>query len=109
MVYFEKYHFGGCLADDMGLGKLSRLWLYYLMKAPGRGQPSLVIVPATLLFNWQRESRRFAPSLGYDPFHGASRERYRDILCMSDVVLTSYGTVLRDIEFLRRSISIMLY
>ncbi len=100
--FLKKYHFGGCLADDMGLGKtVQTLALLLNEKHLGEGQPSLVIVPATLLFNWQRESRRFAPSLGMILFHGASRERYRDILCMSDVVLTSYGTVLRDIEFLQ--------
>jgi non-specific serine/threonine protein kinase len=100
--FLKKYHFGGCLADDMGLGKtVQTLALLLNEKHLGEGQPSLVIVPTTLLFNWQREAQRFAPSLGIVLFHGASRGRYRDLICMSDVVLTSYGTVLRDIEFLQ--------
>lgn len=100
--FLKKYRFGGCLADDMGLGKtVQALALLLNEKQLGEGQPSLVIVPTTLLFNWQREALKFAPSLGIVLFHGASRDRYKDIICMSDVVLTSYGTVLRDIEFLK--------
>ena len=63
--FLKKYHFGGCLADDMGLGKtVQTLALLLNEKQLGEGQPSLVIVPTTLLFNWQRESQRFAPSWG---------------------------------------------
>ncbi|MEU2184589.1 DEAD/DEAH box helicase [Streptomyces thermolilacinus] len=79
---------GGCLADDMGLGKTVTLIALHLRRA--RPEPTLVVCPASLLGNWQREIRRFAPGVPVRRFHGAART-----LDGTDggFVLTTYGTM----------------
>ncbi|MEC4016526.1 DEAD/DEAH box helicase [Streptomyces sp. H27-D2] len=62
---------GGCLADDMGLGKTITVIALHLHRA--RTAPTLVICPASLLGNWQREIERFAPGTPVRRFHGAGR------------------------------------
>jgi len=103
LCFLKEFRFGGCLADDMGLGKtVQTLALLLREKSLGEDQPSLIVVPNSLLFNWEREAARFAPSISVLLYHGAARHRYREILHMSDVVLTTYGTVLRDTDTLQR-------
>ncbi|MFP4163494.1 MAG: SNF2-related protein [Chitinispirillaceae bacterium] len=101
--YFLKtYRFGGCLADDMGLGKtVQTIALLLNEKKLDEDRPSLVVVPTSLIFNWQREIEKFAPELSVLVFHGQGRARYKEIMHMSDVVISSYGTVMRDVEFLK--------
>ncbi|MFJ2782619.1 MULTISPECIES: DEAD/DEAH box helicase [unclassified Streptomyces] len=79
---------GGCLADDMGLGKTVTLIALHLRRA--RSAPTLVVCPASLLGNWQREVGRFAPGVPVRRFHGAERD-----LGGADggIVLTTYGTL----------------
>ncbi|WP_238174034.1 DEAD/DEAH box helicase [Kribbella kalugense] len=86
---------GGCLADDMGLGKtitLISLHLHRQQSADTAG-PTLVVCPASLLGNWEREIQRFAPGTSVRRFHGTSRslDDARD-----GFVLTTYGTLRRD-------------
>ena len=90
---------GGCLADDMGLGKTVQvLGLLAEVHAQPLGRPSLLVVPRSLLDNWQREAARFAPGLRVASFTGANRwERLPPpLLCEHDVVLTTYGTLRTD-------------
>ncbi|WP_257003684.1 DEAD/DEAH box helicase [Streptomyces sp. SA15] len=79
---------GGCLADDMGLGKTITVIALHLRRA--RSEPTLVICPASLLGNWQREITRFAPGVPVRRFHGPDRT-------LADLdggfVLTTYGTM----------------
>ncbi|MCX4551752.1 DEAD/DEAH box helicase [Streptomyces sp. NBC_01500] len=79
---------GGCLADDMGLGKTITLIALHLHRA--RREPTLVVCPASLLGNWQREIARFAPGVPVRRFHGTDRS-------LDDTgggfVLTTYGTM----------------
>ncbi|MEV8592992.1 SNF2-related protein [Streptomyces sp. NPDC052012] len=79
---------GGCLADDMGLGKTITLIALHLKRA--RPEPTLVVCPASLLGNWQREITRFAPGVPVRRFHGPDRT-------LDDLdggfVLTTYGTM----------------
>ncbi|MYS88857.1 MULTISPECIES: DEAD/DEAH box helicase [Streptomyces] len=79
---------GGCLADDMGLGKTVTLIALHLKRA--RSEPTLVVCPASLLGNWQREITRFAPGVPVRRFHGPDRS-------LDDLdggfVLTTYGTM----------------
>ncbi|WP_328353255.1 DEAD/DEAH box helicase [Streptomyces sp. NBC_00445] len=79
---------GGCLADDMGLGKTITLIALHLKRA--RSEPTLVVCPASLLGNWQREITRFAPGVPVRRFHGPDRT-------LDDLdggfVLTTYGTM----------------
>ncbi|MEU5375128.1 DEAD/DEAH box helicase [Streptomyces sp. NPDC005968] len=79
---------GGCLADDMGLGKTVTVIALHLRRA--RREPTLVVCPASLLGNWQREIGRFAPGVPVRRFHGA--ERSLDGLD-GGFVLTTYGTM----------------
>jgi len=79
---------GGCLADDMGLGKTVTVIALHLKRA--RTEPTLVVCPASLLGNWQREIERFAPGVPVRRFHGPDRS-------LADMdggfVLTTYGTM----------------
>ncbi|MFF9405033.1 DEAD/DEAH box helicase [Streptomyces anandii] len=79
---------GGCLADDMGLGKTITLIALHLKRA--RTAPTLVVCPASLLGNWQREITRFAPGTPVRRFHGP--DRTLDGLD-GGFVLTTYGTM----------------
>ncbi|MGW5213389.1 DEAD/DEAH box helicase [Streptomyces sp. NPDC004051] len=79
---------GGCLADDMGLGKTITLIALHLKRA--RTEPTLVVCPASLLGNWQREITRFAPGVPVRRFHGP--DRTLDDLA-GGFVLTTYGTM----------------
>ncbi|RDD87670.1 DEAD/DEAH box helicase [Streptomyces parvulus] len=79
---------GGCLADDMGLGKTVTVIALHLKRA--RSEPTLVVCPASLLGNWQREITRFAPGVPVRRFHGA--DRTLDDLA-DGFVLTTYGTM----------------
>ncbi|MET9608934.1 DEAD/DEAH box helicase [Streptomyces sp. NPDC006512] len=79
---------GGCLADDMGLGKTVTLIALHLHR--DRPEPTLVVCPASLLGNWQREIERFAPGTLVRRFHGGSR--ILDGL-EGGFVLTTYATM----------------
>ncbi|MER5254764.1 DEAD/DEAH box helicase [Streptomyces sp. NPDC002855] len=80
---------GGCLADDMGLGKTVTLIALHLHRA--RTEPTLVVCPASLLGNWQREIERFAPGVPVRRFHGTGRSLDGDLA--GGFVLTTYGTM----------------
>ncbi|MGW2518275.1 SNF2-related protein [Streptomyces sp. NPDC001617] len=79
---------GGCLADDMGLGKTITVIALHLERA--RSEPTLVVCPASLLGNWQREIVRFAPGVPVRRFHGPERT-LEDL--GAGFVLTTYGTM----------------
>ncbi|MEU9635796.1 DEAD/DEAH box helicase [Streptomyces tendae] len=79
---------GGCLADDMGLGKTVTVIALHLKRS--RTEPTLVVCPASLLGNWQREIERFAPGVPVRRFHGS--DRTLDDLS-GGFVLTTYGTM----------------
>ena len=98
----ENYGFGGILADDMGLGKTLQVISVLLAAKLGdekENAPSLVVAPASLVYNWYEECRRFAPQLSVCTIAGSSTER-RDRLadCKKyDVLVTSYDLLKRDI------------
>jgi non-specific serine/threonine protein kinase len=93
---------GACLADDMGMGKtIQVLSLLLVLKRQGKGGPSLLVAPASLLANWASEVEQFAPSLKLLIAHpslipaselkGLTHESLQDL----DLVVTSYGSLLR--------------
>lgn len=87
---------GGCLADDMGLGKtIQTLCLLQWMKEAGRG-PNLLVVPKSLLYNWEAEAERFTPGLRIHVHAGMQRVREAAGFADADLILTSYGTLRRD-------------
>ena len=88
---------GGCLADDMGLGKtitLIALHLHRQTDASAAG-PTLVVCPASLMGNWQREIEKFAPGTPVRRFHGSRRSL--EGLADGEFVLTTYGTMRLDV------------
>ncbi|WP_305044465.1 DEAD/DEAH box helicase [Geoalkalibacter sp.] len=103
LSFLYQHKFGACLADDMGLGKtiqaISLLAALHQQCLPARAgeAPHLVVVPPSLLFNWESEITRFAPDLRTLVYRGL--ERSTDFSGV-DVVLTSYEIVRRDIEAL---------
>jgi superfamily II DNA or RNA helicase len=86
---------GGCLADDMGLGKTITLIALHLHRqtSPDTAGPTLVVCPASLLGNWEREIQRFAPGTPVRRFHGTARSLDG---AEDGFVLTTYGTLRRD-------------
>ncbi|KOV57337.1 helicase SNF2 [Streptomyces sp. MMG1121] len=98
LVRMTSLGLGCCLADDMGLGKtitLIALHLHRQTEASAAG-PTLVVCPASLLGNWQREIERFAPGVPVRRFHGAGRAL--GSVAAGEFVLTTYGTMRQDTE-----------
>ena len=95
---------GGVLADDMGLGKTVQL-LAHLLVLKARGAldaPALLVVPTSLIPNWEQESARFAPTLRVLTLHGAQRGERFAAIPEHDVVLTTYALLPRDVAALHR-------
>ena len=96
----ESYGFGGILADEMGLGKTLQTIAFLLsQKEEGRGGTSLIVAPASLVYNWKEELERFAPSLSALQITGTQEERRRLLEGWEeyDVLITSYDLLKRDI------------
>ncbi len=93
---------GALLADDMGLGKTIQTiaLIEHLQQTEGPGEgPVLVIATTSLLGNWQAEFARFAPGRRVRVIHGTGRESARDAAKPGDVLITSYGTLARDLAW----------
>lgn len=100
--FLDSLNFGGCLADDMGLGKTLQIIAFILSQREKRGHTTnLIVVPTSLLFNWQEEITKFAPSIKVLLYYGSDREKTTDKMQDYEVVLTSYGMLLSDIRFLK--------
>jgi len=103
LTFLERMGLGGCLADDMGLGKTIQVLAMFvrrqtLLTTGGIAhRPSLVIVPKSLVFNWIEEARKFAPSLRVLNYTGNARVDESAALVDHDIILTTYGTLRRDI------------
>jgi SNF2 family DNA or RNA helicase len=93
-----RLNLGACLADDMGLGKTIQVIALHLHRRAVRTvmQPMLVVCPASLLGNWEREVRRFAPDVAVRRFHGD--DRHLDDLDPDEIVLTTYGVVRQELS-----------
>ena len=111
--FLHEYKFGGILADDMGLGKTVQMLVYLQSlkedcaqtessaRRRRRNQATLLVVPKSLIANWQREGARFTPELRFLEYVGNARNKDVTGFDQYDIVLTTYGTLLRDIEILR--------
>ncbi|MES2517027.1 MAG: SNF2-related protein [Bacteroidota bacterium] len=102
MRFLNDYNFGGCLADDMGLGKtVQTLTLLQSQKEQNVQLPSLLIMPTSLIYNWEKESQKFTPNLRILTYTGTYRDKNIEQFDKYDVVLTSYGIVRIDIDLLK--------
>ncbi|WAH37899.1 DEAD/DEAH box helicase [Alicyclobacillus dauci] len=99
------YHFGGILADDMGLGKTLQAIAYLqsehdILQGEGRAQQALIVCPASLVYNWSNELKRFAPNLRVGIVAGDKQSR--DLILTDgsefDILITSYPLLRRDNE-----------
>jgi SNF2 family DNA or RNA helicase len=100
--FLNQYRFGGCLADDMGLGKtVQTLAFLQSQKEAGVKEPSVLIMPTSLLYNWILEASRFTPELKILTYTGTYREKDTARFEEYDLILTSYGIVRLDIDFLK--------
>jgi superfamily II DNA or RNA helicase len=105
LSFLRRFGFGGCLADDMGLGKTIQV-LAMLAGRPRRsGRPSIVVVPKSLVWNWEQEAARFAPKLRVlahvGPERAASLTALRKKLAGVDLIVTTYGVLRKDAPMLR--------
>ena len=101
--FLHDYGFGGILADDMGLGKTVQVLAFLLsLRESGHAQAAdLIVVPRSLLVNWEREAARFTPGLKVYRHFGAGRLKDASLFNDYDLILTTYGIMRQDIEFLR--------
>ena len=107
LAYLERLGFGACLADDMGLGKTIQVLatiLHDKTRNPDAG-PTLLVAPTSVLGNWMREARRFAPALCAYIHHGPQRPRTKDALEEAirgqDLVIVSFGIARLDAACLK--------
>lgn len=116
MQILNKTGVGGCLADDMGLGKtvqtLAALQYDHEQRKSNdditslegiveMGHTSLLVVPTSLMFNWQREIKRFTPNLSVYQFIGPNRTRSATKLMRYDIIITTYGVLRNEIDLLK--------
>ena len=110
MQTLDRMHLGGVLADDMGLGKTVQVIALLLSardpeKTVGAIQPSIVVAPTTLTYNWLSELERFAPDLSVMVMAGTAAQRASQIRHVKevgdvDVLITSYPLIRQDIQLL---------
>ncbi len=103
--FLRRWGLGGCLADDMGLGKtIQALALLQRDWESGSDMPTLLVCPTSVINNWIKEASRFTPDLPVMVHHGPRRARdeaFDERAGSHALVVTSYGLLQRDIEFLR--------
>ncbi len=100
--FLDEFKWGGILADDMGLGKTIQVLSFLLSQKEKSKLPNLIIMPTTLLFNWEKEIEKFAPTLSYLLHYGNMRIKDSENFKNFDLILTSYGTFTRDVELLSK-------
>ncbi len=106
LAFLERWGLGACLADDMGLGKTIQLicFLLYLKQEEALEKPTLLVCPTSVLGNWEREVRKFAPTLKVVQYHGDKRPKgkaFAEAVKKQDLVITSYSLIFRDIKLLQ--------
>lgn len=100
--FLDDFNFGGCLADDMGLGKTVQIIAFILsLRKKVKQNTNLLIVPTSLIYNWQLEIAKFAPSMRIFTLYGSDRIKNTAEFDSYEVILTSYGTLLSDVFFLK--------
>lgn len=98
--YLYENKLGGCLADDMGLGKTLQTIALLSLAYQYAEKPALIVMPRSLLFNWEKELDKFCPKLTHYTYYGT--ERNLEEALKYQVILTTYALVRNDIEELRK-------
>ncbi|HAK78918.1 MAG TPA: hypothetical protein DCM71_18910, partial [Runella sp.] len=96
LEYLQSSKLNGCLADDMGLGKTLQTITLLSRFYPKQAKPTLVVMPKSLLFNWQKEVERFNPSLTTYTYYADTRDL--DEACQKNLIFTTYALLRNDIE-----------
>ncbi|MDX2305645.1 MAG: DEAD/DEAH box helicase [Microscillaceae bacterium] len=100
--FLNKYRFGGCLADDMGLGKtVQTLAFLQSQKESMVSYPSLLVIPTSLIYNWELEAKKFTPDLKVFIYTGTNRNKEVAYFKDYDLIITSYGIIRIDIDILK--------
>ncbi len=101
--FLDEFGWGGCLADDMGLGKTLQM-LTFLQDQKNKRPKSqhLVVLPKTLVFNWLAEGAKFCPELRMHVHTGPGRAKSAEGFAGADIILTTYGAVRYDIDWLHK-------
>ena len=101
LAFLERWGLGACLADDMGLGKTIQLitFLLHLQEQDALEAPTLLVCPTSVLGNWEREVKKFGPTLKVLVHHGEKRAKGKAFAAAikgKDLIITSYALVFRD-------------
>ncbi|MEG3897902.1 MULTISPECIES: DEAD/DEAH box helicase [unclassified Microcoleus] len=101
LAFLERWGLGACLADDMGLGKSIELiaFLLHLQEQNSLEAPTLLVCPTSVLGNWEREVKKFGPTLKVLVHHGDKRAKgkaFATAIKGKDLIITSYALVFRD-------------
>lgn len=103
MEYLRDHHMGACLADEMGLGKtVEVISLLRRTYEGGCKEPTLILVPRTLIYNWKNELQRFAPELDCVLYYGVARDLSMIEDSTAKIVISSYATIRNDIKALSK-------
>ncbi len=106
LSFLERWGLGACLADDMGLGKTIQFiaFLLHLKEEEALQNPTLLVCPTSVLGNWEREVKKFAPNLKVLQYHGDKRPKgkaFQNAVKDKNIVITSYSLVHRDLKTLQ--------
>ncbi len=99
LKYLHKHSLGGCLADDMGLGKTIQTITLLSSIYPDQSLSSLIVMPKSLLFNWENELNKFSPNLTYYSFYGLNRDMKE--AKKHNLILTTYAMLRNEIDKFR--------
>lgn len=99
--FLNHFGWGGILADDMGLGKTLQVITFLRQVTNESTPPSLVIVPTTLIFNWENELNKFCPSLKTLFYYGQQRNNTIGDFDDYQLIITTYGLIINDIDKLK--------
>jgi SNF2 family DNA or RNA helicase len=106
LAFLERWGLGACLADDMGLGKSVQfiVFLLHLQEQNALEKPTLLVCPTSVMGNWQKEVKKFAPTIKVLEYHGDKRPKgkaFTEAVNKHDIVITSYALIHRDIKLLK--------
>ena len=106
LAFLERWGLGACLADDMGLGKTIQFiaFLLHLKEENVLEKPTLLVCPTSVMGNWQKEVKKFAPTIKVLEYHGDKRPKgkaFTEAVNKHDIVITSYSLIHRDIKLLK--------